>query len=642
MVQYSAAPVVQHVAALDSLDRVYAKAGPFDELRDLMKAHTAARYRAVDYLLPAAFGKPEYQDVIRAKNRIAGLMRALLSKRLESSVAALRSTLNTLITSNRNFREALEAGYVPIGQAATRILAGSSFDADELLESLEQEEERRRRRGSGKDRLVHSTGDFDVPQWLYDLDSDHDILAEIMERVSGIGPEDDDKLQTLKDFLDRSDVKKGKVLVFSESETTIEYLHQNLNPNGDNQEISRLSGSNRDSLESIIRRFSPKSNQAGDRRRRIREIRALLATDVVSEGQNLQDCARVINYDLHWNPVRLIQRFGRVDRIGTEHSVIHLNNMWPDLAVDEDLSLTEKLGRRIQLFHDLIGLDSRLLSDNERLNDEDMYRIYEKRELPELDDALDEIAAHQRSQTLLQRIQQNDPELWRTITGLPDGIRSALAVEPPAADDQFIQAPLATEGAQLPMTGGAEPSPFDRPQPGETLALLGAGEVRSCYAVGSDLQPRPITPAQFVAAAECQPDTPAKDMPPDTNERVMAAFHVFQRDVSRRLGRARPTSDSRNRRYLNRQLNLTQEEVESGGPESRNIETLRQIFRGSVSATVENQLTEIRSLQLTGPSLLTRLNALRQRYRLNPPEDTGPAPASPQVIRVVCSDGLTD
>ena len=135
------------------------------------------------------------------------------------------------------------------------------------------------------------------------------------------------------------------------------------------------------------------------------EIRVLLATDIVSEGQNLQDCARVLNYDLHWNPVRLIQRFGRVDRIGTEHEVIHLQNMWPDTAVDAGLSLTETLGRRIQTFHDLIGLDSRLLSEAERLNANAMYRIYEGKELPDLNDGLDEIAANQRAIALLQRIQ---------------------------------------------------------------------------------------------------------------------------------------------------------------------------------------------------------------------------------------------
>ena len=160
--------------------------------------------------------------------------------------------------------------------------------------------------------------------------------------------------------------------------------------------------------------------------------------------------------------------------------------------------------------------------------------------------------------------------------------------------------------------------------------------------MGADLRPRQITPAQFVAAAKCLPDTPAADLPSDTNERVMAAFQLFQRDTARRLGNARPHSDSRNRRYLSRQLNIAQEEVESGGTESRNIAALRRIFLEGVSPRVENHLTEIRNLRLAGPALLTRLNALRQRYRLNPPEDSGQTPASPQVIRIVCSDGLKE
>ena len=92
----------------------------------------------------------------------------------------------------------------------------------------------------------------------------------------------------------------------------------------------------------IIRRFSPNSNLGENDQRPRNEIQVLLATDVVSEGQNLQDCARVLNYDLHWNPVRLIQRFGRVDRIGTAHAEIYLHNMWPDLDVDEDLELTDR------------------------------------------------------------------------------------------------------------------------------------------------------------------------------------------------------------------------------------------------------------------------------------------------------------
>ena len=631
------------------LDRVYAKAGPFEELQRLLMDFKASRYRAVDYLKPLAREKAEYRDLLRARGRIAGLMRALLLKRLESSIEAFRSTLNTLIASNRNFREALGAGYVPIGSTATRMLAGSQFDADELLEVLEQEEQQRQRRRQPRANLVHSTDDFRRSQWLDDLDADHTTLSDIRDRISEIGPDDDDKLHTLQRFLDNSTAARGKVLIFSESETTIDYLYGELNPAGADRAIVKLTGSNSDSAASIIRRFSPRSNSAVDSVSRADEIRVLLATDVVSEGQNLQDCARVLNYDLHWNPVRLIQRFGRVDRIGTEHSIIYLHNMWPDLAVDAGINLTDRLSNRIQMFHDIIGLDSELLSESEQVNNDALYRIYERGELPDDDDLLDEVAASQRAQSLLQRIQADDPDLWDTITSLPDGIRSALSIQIPSADsvdERSAQTPLRTHGAQLPMQDSMEVgdlSPFDDPRPGETLVLLEAGGVKGCYAVGGDLRPRAITSAQFIAAAECRPDTLTADLPPDTNRRVAAAFDAFQKESSRRLGSSRRQSDTRNRRYLSRQLRVSEAHAVAAGIDTSAIATLRRVFLRELPSHVENQLTEIRSLQLTGSALLTRLQALRERYRLSVADSTTDQAAfTPRVIRVVCSDGLTD
>ncbi len=239
------------------------------------------------------------------------------------------------------------------------------------------------------------------------------------------------------------------MLIFSESETTIDYLFGQLNPGGMHSGIAGPSGSvSREGSANIIRRFSPISNLASPGN----EIRILLATDVVSEGQNLQDCARVLNYDLHWNPVRLIQRFGRVDRIGSTHTDIYLHNMWPDLEVDEELALTDRLSNRIQMFHDLIGLDIRLLSDAERVNDDIMYLIYQGKELPEYPDELDEVSAGQQAQSRLQLIQRDDPELWQTIIGLPDGIRSALKARSKTGDTDasedydFVRAPLQMEG----------------------------------------------------------------------------------------------------------------------------------------------------------------------------------------------------
>ena len=630
------------------LDKVYAKAGSLEELERLLRKHKAARYRATEYLTPEARERPEYRDLFRARDRIARLMGVLLFKRLESSIEAFRSTLRSLMNSNRNFRDALRSGYVPIGSTATRLLSGQSFDVDDLLEVLRQEEQRRRQLGSRRDKLVHNADDFETDRWVRDLDTDFDLLSDILGRVEDIGPKDDDKLRALRRFLSRPEVRVGKVLIFSEAETTVEYLYRELNPDGLDPEIARLTGSTSHDAERSVKRFSPTWNLGQREQLPGPDIRVLLATDIVSEGQNLQDCARVLNYDLHWNPVRLIQRFGRVDRIGTEHEIINLHNMWPDVEVDAELALTDRLHRRIQSFHDLIGLDSKLLSDAERLNANAMYRIYKGKKLPEIDDGLDEVAANQRAITLLQRIQDDDPVLWQTITNLPDGIRSALrvrTVQSEMTDENYAQNVPEVEGSQAtlmsPTILSDIPSPFDDPRQGETLVLLSAGGLRNCYAVGKDLQPRPISPSQFISAAECTPDVPAEKLPAGTNVRVMAAFEAFRNDFGQRLGRARRQRDTRARRYVSRQLSMAMRDAADDLIALDRIDVLRRIFAGDLSPQVESALGEIRNLNLESDVLLTRLEALRERYRLNPPDDSDRTQTpEPQVIRIVCSDGL--
>ena len=121
----------------------------------------------------------------------------------------------------------------------------------------------------------------------------------------------------------------------------------------------------------------------------------------------------------------------------------------------------------------------------------------------------------------------------------------------------------------------------------------------------------------------------------------MAAFGAFRSDLSRRLGRARRRPDSRNRRYISRQLNIARAQAEPS--DMATIETLRRIFLGDLSPQVESALSEIRSMRIEGNALIRRLGALRERYRLNPRDDTDDASGDePQVIRVVCSDGLTN
>ncbi len=652
-------PVLENVAY--RLDKVYARAGDFSWLLQRLEAHRGARYLAHDYLHPHAQDKDDYKDLLRARNRIARLVRFLLFKRLESSVAAFRATLDTLHRSNRNFRQALQEGVVPIGQTATNVLAGERFSVDELLERLNREEARRRAAGAQRQKLVHPAADFDVPRWIAGLDADDAILEQLRESVGKVTPDDDDKLRELRAFMARPEVTQDKLLIFSEAEATVDYLHAQLNPGGADPSIEHLSGANRDALPAIVKRFAPKTNLREKEKMPGPPVRVLIATDVISEGQNLQDCARVLNYDLHWNPVRLIQRFGRVDRIGTEHDQIFLHNTWPDTQVDAQLTLTERLRNRIQAFHDFIGLDAPLLSDTERLNPGAMYRIYQEKRLPDQDDVLDDVAAFQRGVTLLQKLAKDDPELWKTVTNLPDGIRSAVPARVPSGKDleqmrfESMLAGVTTQQALFPPAAVQLPlgspqfeasveQPLEEAQPGETVVLFKHGDRAASYAVGANLKPRLISPNQLITAVECAPETPAAPLPPDTNKRVMAAYEATRQQAETRLGRARRTgADTNVRRYLARELRLARREFVDDPEELARIDLLRQIFLGYLRANVQPEVDEVYRMRLTGESLLRRLDALRERHRLTTAssDETDAPAAATEVVRIICSDALT-
>ena len=590
------------------LDHVYAKAGDFKDLLATMGRHQGHRYNPTEYLEPASRSDRQYEGLFRARGRIAGMIKSLLFKRLESSIAAFQSTLEALIRSNRNFKAALEAGYVPVGRIATDLLAGQDFDPEEALVIIEQAA--RRRTGPN----IFRTDDFDIERWTDDLDADHAVLEKMKQRVKDINADDDDKLATLKQFLKRTDVKGEKLLIFSEAETTVEYLYRELNPGGEDPTIEHLSGDRRDARDEIIRRFAPNANLSDGESARGPGIRILITTDVVSEGQNLQDCARVLNYDLHWNPVRLIQRFGRVDRIGSPYDEIHVHNMLPDAQLDESLGLVDRLSDRIQAMHDIIGLDNKVLSDSERLNPAAMGDIYDDQILPETEDEFEELTINQRAIALLQQIKSEDEALWQTITELPDGIRSALAVQDRGTES------------------------VDQPRAGETIVMMAANDATRCYAVGDDLNPRPIRPAQFITAAECLPGTPSEVLPENMNQRVGAAEQVFQSDFSRILGdnRRRISGNMRNRQFIRRQLNGVTEDIAT----APRVETLRQVFTDALPTIVENEITELRRLNLAGRELVHRLELLQERYRLNPADRSQEESRQYHPTRIVCSDSL--
>jgi hypothetical protein len=205
---------------------------------------------------------------------------------------------------------------------------------------------------------------MDLPSWEHDLKADLEVIEALLAEMGKVSPADDAKLQHLKEYVLQkieSPINPGnrKVLLFTAFADTAEYLYEHLSPviqERHGLHTARVVGSDRPKstlarkadFQELLTLFSPRSKEKALLLPDVQdEIDLLIATDCISEGQNLQDCDCVINYDIHWNPVRIIQRFGRIDRIGSTNASIQLVNYWPDISLDEYIRLKERVESRM-------------------------------------------------------------------------------------------------------------------------------------------------------------------------------------------------------------------------------------------------------------------------------------------------------
>lgn len=226
--------------------------------------------------------------------------------------------------------------------------------------------------------------DMDYISWLNDLTNDANILSGLESLIEDITPVKDSKLQKLLEIISgkiekpiNSDNKK--IIVFSAFADTADYLYDQVSVYVKEKyslNSAKISGTSEGKttlekfkcdLNAVLTYFSPMSKDKdiiypGDER----SIDVLIATDCISEGQNLQDCDYLINYDIHWNPVRIIQRFGRIDRIGSKNNVIQLVNFWPDLTLDEYINLKNRVETRMKIVDMTATADDNLLDDNQK------------------------------------------------------------------------------------------------------------------------------------------------------------------------------------------------------------------------------------------------------------------------------------
>lgn len=304
---------------------------------------------------------------------IHNMLRVTLLKRLESSQYALRLSLENYSRRLEQFKTLLESGKI-----------GRIKDLDKVLDSFGDDLDNEAEVSTEIDdqfELVHVDPNvFNVDALKADLARDQDILGLLLQMCDVLAA-DDDKLQSFAKLLNKlqADEKHGKkVLVFSYYADTIAYLqkevgkHVNI-PNFEKRSAF-VAGGSRNQANDLAKRFSPVSKKASAELLALGELDFLFATDVLSEGQNLQDCAVIVNFDLHWNPVRMIQRNGRINRLGSKFDEVLVFNMHPDKDLNEYLALVERLKNKINQIKFSIGTDQSVLGED--ANPKEFVDIY--------------------------------------------------------------------------------------------------------------------------------------------------------------------------------------------------------------------------------------------------------------------------
>lgn len=313
-------------------------------------------------------------------NREQGIRRLTainLMKRMESSVYSFNLTLTRIKELINNTIDVIDK-YDNHSSASLNLTEMTNFD------EFDDEDQNSDELFSFGKKVKIDLADMNYLSWRESLQKDADVLELLTLMVGDITPEHDLKLQELFKVIDEkisNPINPGnkKIIIFTAFADTAEYLYNNVSGYVKDKyglNTAMVTGSVdgrttcpklRSDMNTVLACFSPISkNKAMFMPNDDTEIDFLIATDCISEGQNLQDCDYLVNYDIHWNPVRIIQRFGRIDRIGSKNAVIQLVNFWPDVTLDEYINLKAKVETRMKIVNMTATGDDNILSDEEK------------------------------------------------------------------------------------------------------------------------------------------------------------------------------------------------------------------------------------------------------------------------------------
>jgi len=343
-----------------------ANATNYDEIYDLLNMLNLSVYTPSNYIYPSRidsyekeYGRDMGNTFFRQADREKGirkLMNINLLKRLESSVHSFRLTVGRI----KNLIDKTISSIDEFGATSTisteDYTSVNEFDDDDQNTDL----------FVGR-KVKIALNDIDIISWKEELLEDSNCLELVLNSIKEITPEHDNKLQTLFGAIDEKitnpiNIGNNKIIVFTAFSDTAEYLYEHVSKYVKKHyglDTALISGSIdgrttcpklKADLNTVLTCFSPISKQKDLLlKNNDNNIDVLIATDCISEGQNLQDCDYLINYDIHWNPVRIIQRFGRIDRIGSKNKVIQLVNFWADVSLDDYINLKARVETRMKI-----------------------------------------------------------------------------------------------------------------------------------------------------------------------------------------------------------------------------------------------------------------------------------------------------
>lgn len=526
----------------DQYARLYAE----DIVKSINKLNLP-RYGLANYLAETHKAPPtpkeakSIQDLSRAGKRLMGFCRTNLFKRLESSGQAFIQSIERHILRNYVFIYAIENRQeLPIGSQDAEWLDLHLYEDDKEFDMFEDEEDVSSQSWEKKGFLeaaknIYSTYETENKKkfkWLRsdlfikslhkDLMADVERLLEILKKAGRWDPANDAKLNMLADLIQKSHPNE-KIIVFSQFADTVYYLTKHLKDRGVTS-IEAVTGDSADPTNSAWR-FSPQSNDKLDYKNAPEELRVLIATDVLSEGQNLQDCAIVVNYDLPWAIIRLVQRAGRVDRIGQQSDEILCYSFLPAEGVEKIIRLRSRVRQRLQENAEVVGTDEAFFEgDHEGQEIVDLYN--EKSGILDGEDETEVDLASYAYQIWKNAIDK-DPSLQKTIPDMPPVVFSTR-------DHQPIE---------------------NKPE-GVLVYMRTADDMDALK--WTDAEGSSVTESQYtiLKAAECAPETPGYERHPKHHELVHQSAKMImdeEKSVGGGLGNkrgARFRTYERLKRYL--------------------------------------------------------------------------------------------